>query len=279
MINEYSFEKFIMTCCEMPEYELRDFIKNTLKEHGFSFVEDNYVSERKGLYKKIPNLLAVRGKPNVCLVAHTDVCRDHSGHSRKPEPTIKTKYHYGEKEIIIQDKNCKVQLGGDDRLGVAINLWVAINSGYDLGLLFTTDEEIGAISASALEIPMHHFDILLQVDRGNHRNQLVTSIGGVQLCSEKTAERLLDIAEFIDLPRVPVQGLLTDVYAIKKMGKCKNAVNMKYVAEIIKDYYLYGNTEDDIIDNEYIFAEEDLEEISPFTNETTIFEETLYQIR
>lgn len=232
MTEPTSFENFIIKCCELDEWDLRDYLRGTLTEAGFHVQEDDYQSHRPGKYKTIRNMLAIRGtEPRICLVAHTDVCRDHGatyrGGHQKAHPVIKTVDMYGKTKRIIQDKDRKVQTGGDDRLGVAINTWIALNTGYDMGLLFTTDEEVGAISADYVNFKeLGDFDVLVQVDRGNQSNQLVTSISGLRLCDNETATRLLGIAEEIGLPRVTVQGLLTDVLAIKGDGKCKNAVNM-----------------------------------------------------
>lgn len=225
-----SFENFIIKCCELDEWDLRTFLKEKLSEAGFTIQEDKYSSYRQGRYQEIKNMLAIRGKtPRVCLVAHTDVCRDHGirNKHKKATPVIKNVERFGVAMRIIQDKNCNVQVGGDDRLGVAINTWIALNTGYDLGLLFTTDEEVGAVSADYVSFKeLGEFDLLAQVDRGNHSHQLVTNISGVRLCDHATVTRLLGISESIGMPRNPVMGLLTDVYSIKGDGKCKNAVNM-----------------------------------------------------
>lgn len=261
-LNQYSFEQYIMNCCRAREWNLRGFLKNKLISHGFRILEDDYQThriKRNANYGKVHNLLAIRGNPKICLVAHTDVVRDHGNKCPDVDPVIK---EYGT-DLIIQDRNCKVQIGGDDRLGVAINSWIGLNTGYDLGLLFTTDEEIGNISADYVSFEeLNDFELLVQVDRGNQfSRQLVTRIGGTELCSSEVAGRLLRIAEKIEMPRDPVGGLMTDVLSIKGKNKCKNAVNMtcgyhnshgpreyisipearattKYVAEIIKDYEL-----------------------------------------
>lgn len=227
MNEKYSFENFIMQCCKAKEWELRKFLKRVLSHAGFTIQEDNYRTDRGAKYSNVHNMLATRGKPRVCLVAHTDVCRDHAYGAPDVDPVMKVHSMRGELRSIIQDRHCNVQVGGDDRLGVAINTWIALNTGYDLGLLFTTDEEIGLISAEHVRFPeLLNFDILLQVDRGNHSDQLVTAIGGCQLCSEQTARRLLKISEDIDLPRYRVNGMMTDVLAIKTNHMCKEAVNM-----------------------------------------------------
>jgi hypothetical protein len=289
------FEHHIIQCCKAPEWELRKWLKKTLTRAGFEIFEDGYKTDRvakEKRYESVHNMLAIRGNPNVCLVAHTDVCRDHeelradsrfNGYGeyhhwmydrhdeegnkkviRKVEPVVKKVEHEGTIRRVIQDKDCKLQVGGDDRLGVAINTYIALNTGYPLGLYFPTDEEIGLKSARACEMPrLKDFDLLVQVDRGNHSDELVIKIGSEILCSYDTAVRLLEIAYDNDMPRSPITGLATDVYALKSKGQCKEAVNMtcgyhhshgaspneyieidearstmKYVAEIVKDFYL-----------------------------------------
>lgn len=227
MEEKYSFESFIMQCCKAKEWDMRKFLKRVLKNSGFTIKEDDYRSYRGGKFDVVHNMLATRGDPRVCLVAHTDVCRDHAYGSPDVDPVIKVQSIRDEMRSIIQDRHCAVQVGGDDRLGVAINTWIALNTGYDISLLFTTDEEIGLVSAEYVKFPeLLDFDILLQVDRGNHSNQLVTNIGGVEMCSPTTARRLIQISKDINLPRYQVNGMMTDVLAIKTNHMCKDAVNM-----------------------------------------------------
>lgn len=281
-----SFEQFIIQCCKSEEGKLRKWFRRILPRYGFTIKEDDYISSRaknNPSYRGVHNLLAVRGTPKVCLVAHTDVCRDH-GRSNKtvyygdPEtqpdntkmvkPVIKKKlFDLGNQQVqrrIIQDETCDTQVGGDDRLGVAINTWIALNTGYDLALLFTTDEEIGLVSAEACTFPeLKEYELCVEVDRGNHSHELVNRIGSTQLCEYETTSRLLEIAWNIGQPRKVVQGMGTDVAALKRKGAINNSVNMtcgyhlsqsdsgneficiqeacdtmKYVAEIVKDYNL-----------------------------------------
>lgn len=229
---KHTFPEFIMKCCQLKEWSLRKFLKRTLTKNGFSFTEDDYISKRanynKG-YESVHNLLFVRGNPKICLVAHTDVCRDHTYSREVPivKPVIKTiETLYGSKQII-QDKDCEVQVGGDDRLGVAINTWTALNTDYDLGLLFTTDEEVGLISAGYCTLSgLKNFELLVQVDRGNNSNQLVSNISGIQLAEPKVIKRLLKIAKEMGVSRNEVRGLITDVAALRENEMCSNAVNM-----------------------------------------------------
>lgn len=222
-----SFEEFIINCCAAKEWSLRKFLKKRLIEAGFSIHEDNYRSRRiehNSKYSRVHNMLAIRGNPRVCLVAHTDVCRDH-GQGKAPDVFPVVKERKGRR--IIQDKDCLHQTGGDDRLGVAINVWIALNTGYDMAILLTTDEEIGVISADQVQFKqLMEYDLLVEVDRGNHSNQLVSVISGTKLCTRKTVNRLLSIAEEISMPRKEVNGFLTDVVAIIDNGMAKEAVNM-----------------------------------------------------
>lgn len=290
------FEKFILKCCKAPEWELRKWLRKVLTRAGFDIIEDQYRSERCNKDKRLEsvhNMLAIRKEdnywPRVCLASHTDICRDHrflDGGNRdeyaywmndkkddsdapkvpikKVEPVLKVVEEAGAVRRIIQDRNCDFQVGGDDRLGVAINTYIALNTRTPLGIYFPTDEEIGLKSARVCEMPeLKQFDLVAEVDRGNHSDQLVIKIANEILCSYSTAVRLLEVAYDMGMPRAPVSGMGTDVYALKAAGKIKECVNMtcgyhesvgassneyidvaeafstmRYVQEIVKNYYL-----------------------------------------
>ena len=243
-----TFEEFIMQCCKAKESNLRKWVRKILPRYGFTIKEDSYLSERVSKddsFKDVHNLLAIRGaKPKVCLVAHTDICRDHNsktpfyGNPNKIPagrsmviPTIK-KVEVEEEDgkcvkRIIQDKNCEWQVGGDDRLGVAINLWVALNTDYPLGICLTTDEEVGLKSARKIDFAeLREFPLCVQTDRGNHSHELVTKIGSTILCDYETVVRLLEIAFDMGKPRKVVTGAGTDVAAMRERKVIQNAVNM-----------------------------------------------------
>ena len=291
--NISAFERHIIKTCKAPEWELRKWLKKTLTRAGFTILEDQYKTDRVNRdkrYSSVHNMLAIRGEnPRVCLVAHTDICRDHSSsisefnthwmRNEKEEKKEDSKKKPFLKEVfpvvklcetndgvrrIITDRDNKYQVGGDDRLGVAINTWIALNTGYDMGLFFPTDEEIGLKSSRVCEIQeLKLFDLCMQTDRGNHSNQLVTKIHNEILCSYDTAVRLLDICYRIGFPRTPINGGSTDIYAIKQRNMCKEAINctigyhnsisdqadeyidtveayeaMQFASEVVKDYYL-----------------------------------------
>lgn len=231
-MKNLSFEELIILCCAADESDLRNKVKEVLSQHNFSYIEDDYNSHRNELDSKYHvnanNILFTRGNPKYCLVAHTDVCRDHSAiESEKekvtPNPIIKDLNG----DRIIQDENCQVQVGGDDRLGVAICLWIAIHTNYDMSVLFTTDEEVGLRSAHYVNFEqLKNFDLLIQIDRGNNKNQIVTEISRLQICDTQMQYFIQQLFEKNNIQREFVRGFGTDVYAIKKNNLCKNAINM-----------------------------------------------------
>ena len=228
----------LIKCCQLSEISLRDYIQDILPEHNFTLQQDDYISPRKGDYAKIHNLLAIRGDAKICVVSHTDVCRDHAElQGKNPNltpanyhvnPVIKEILHLDKLTKVIQDQDCLAQVGGDDRVGVAIALYFALYTDLPLGLLFTTDEEIGLISAKKVSFPeLMEFDLLVQIDRGNQiTKQIVTKIHNMELCDFETVEFLIELSEKIGRSRIPVQGYGTDVYAIKVNNKCQKAINL-----------------------------------------------------
>lgn len=261
------FEHHIIQCCRSDEWSLRSWLRKVLTRSGFQIWEDEYVSDRAKYvkeYSTVHNMLAIRGEnPKICLVAHSDVCRDHDSarsdgpafkeyvaamngyefdddseedkeedknrRTDKVDPVLKVaKDEEGRERRIIQDRNCDFQVGGDDRLGIAINTWIAVNTQYPMGLYFPTDEEIGLKSARMVTFSqLKEFDLLMQVDRQTRdSDELVVKIGGDLICGYDTASTLLEIAYKIGFPRYPVSGLSTDVAALKARGYCKDAVNL-----------------------------------------------------
>ncbi|HAZ44347.1 MAG TPA: hypothetical protein DDW76_24090 [Cyanobacteria bacterium UBA11369] len=232
------FAELIVTCCKLSELELRSYIKEVLASRNFSIQEDRYLSQRSGEFSSIHNLLALRGNPKVCLVSHTDVCRDHDKLQGIPpkrtapdyivNPAIKNLMHFDNWGAAIQDENCLAQVGGDDRVGVAIALWLAVTTDSPLGILLTTDEEIGLISAKQVDFPeLMDFELLVQIDRGNQPHQeIVTEIFETKICEESLAKSLVDLSIKKGKPRQEVVGRGTDVFAIKSNGRCKNAINL-----------------------------------------------------
>lgn len=232
------FTNLLITCCKLSESELRSYIKKFVTEYNFSIQEDGYISARYDESSNISNLIAIRGNSNVCLVSHTDVCREHymfqgsAPDETAPDyivnPVIKEIKHLNNIVSVIQDKDCLGQVGGDDRAGVAIALWLATKTDFPMGIILTTYEEIGLLSAKEVAFPeLLNFELLVQIDRGNQPNQqIVTQIGQTKLCKEDLANSLVELSINKGKPREEVIGRGTDVFAIKSRGMCNNAINL-----------------------------------------------------
>ena len=129
---------------------------------------------------------------------------------------------------IVTDRTNATQVGGDDRVGVAIARMIALESRRAIAILLTTDEEIGLQGAAAVpDAWLERFELFVQIDRGSRfGRELVTQIGGTRLCSAEREARLLAIAEALGAPRVPVVGGSTDVAELKAHGMRADAVNL-----------------------------------------------------
>ncbi len=225
-LKALSFEDLLIWTCAQQEDNLRTTAKEVLVNYGFSYKEDEYKTYRE--VDGINNILFTRGDPQFCLVAHTDVCRDHTASRNgtlwmNPEPVFKDL----DGRKIIQDKNNEVQVGGDDRVGVAISLWCALHTDKPISILFTTDEEVGLVSAEEVKFEeLNNYKLLIQIDRGNNTNQIVNKISKLDICDEETTNFIAEKMASLNMNREFVVGKLTDVYAIKKNQMCKNAINM-----------------------------------------------------
>lgn len=226
-----SFEDIVIYCCKQDEYVLRNDIKNNLTStFNFSVEEDNYISYRNTTDKyNSGNMLFTRGSdPKICLVAHTDVVRDHSAFrnndfSLSVEPVVKELNG----RQIIQDKECYTQVGGDDRLGVAIIWYIAMHTKESFGILLTTDEEVGLRSADHVKFQsLNNFALLLEIDRGRYSNQIINEIYGWSMCDDITLGTLQWLATSFGIPRESESGASTDILKLKFNDVCKNAVNI-----------------------------------------------------
>jgi len=211
-------------CCAATESALRGWLEDALPRLGFGLEHDDYAVSEDCPHS---NLLARRGEPRVVLVAHTDTCRGHRYADSRTEPCLRKGVRGRARRWVLQDRGCQVQLGADDRLGVAIATWIASETRAPLGLLFTTDEEIGLLSAGHVPVAWGEgCDLFVQIDRGAERPQLVTSIAGMPLCSKETEASLLVLAGGIGLPREVANGRGTDVFVLKDRGVAREAVNL-----------------------------------------------------
>lgn len=218
------FVRHVARCCAAAESALRRWLETELPKAGFSLHHDDYATTEG---RPHPNLLARRGEPSVVLVTHTDTCREHAHPGRRSDPCLRKVVRGGTRRWILQDRACRVQLGADDRLGVAIATWVGARARVPLGLLFTTDEEIGLRSARHVPVAWGDgCDLFVQIDRGADEPQLVTSIHGMPLCGKDTERSLIATAEGVGLPRAVADGRGTDVFVLKMQGVVREAVNL-----------------------------------------------------
>lgn len=223
------FERVILAACALDESTLRSQLEFALTRHGFRTRNDEYdaLPQPRTPDRVVRNMLAIRGTPRVCLVVHTDVVRDWRDTTGILRPVVRDEVIDGRRRRSITDATGETPIGGDDRLGVAIAMRVARASTHDLAILFTTDEERGLFGAE--EVPadwVAPFELLVQIDRGNHRDQLVTSIHDTRLCHPRWEARLLRLASNLGLPRQACDGYPTDVYALVRRGVVRNAVNL-----------------------------------------------------
>ena len=166
---------------------------------------------------KMGNLYVRKGEADSypCIVAHTDqVQKTHSKDFRAIET---------EDIIFGFSLNHRQQegLGADDKVGI----WIALRclKKFDtLKAAFFVQEERGCIGSSQCE--MQFFDdckYVIQCDRRNG-NDLITSIGWTELCSQKFIQDL----EADKFGYKETQGAMTDVLQLKENGLKVSAINL-----------------------------------------------------
>ncbi len=122
------------------------------------------------------NILATKGKPKLCLQAHYDmVCVGRA-------PDI---------EIIEEDGWLKAKsssLGADN--GIAIAMMMSLmEEGRELEFLFTSDEEIGLVGASSLELePISGY--MLNLDSEDEAIVTIGCAGGADIVGEVFDEKI-----------------------------------------------------------------------------------------
>ena len=225
--STWDLETLLVATCVADETALQRTLTSELAGAGFATRRDRYrPSPRAFPPRDVTNLLFVRGAPRVCLVAHTDVVRDHGGVATAPTPHVVSDPATGRR--VLADRARATPIGGDDRVGVAIIRWLAQTTTAPMAALFTTDEEIGLDGAYAVPMAwLEPFELLVEIDRrSDHGRELVTQIFGRRLCTDERAARLLAIAADVGMPRTTVMGLATDVYAFAARGFRGDAVNL-----------------------------------------------------
>lgn len=183
------------------------FITGWLRKSGIRYRVDRY-----------GNIYAVKGRSHnyPCVVAHTDEV--HGRRSKNYEAvTLRDEIVFG------YDSKLKrfIGTGADDKNGI----WICLKCLEEfecIKCVFFTGEETGCTGSRMAD--MAFFEdcrYVLECDRKGS-GDLVTSISGVELCSDRF---LYDI----DAPAfgyAPVSGLMTDVLMLKERGLEVSCVNI-----------------------------------------------------
>ncbi|MBE3609995.1 M20/M25/M40 family metallo-hydrolase [Campylobacter californiensis] len=142
--------------CSFNTKELRDFLANYAKNHGYSVDVD-----------EVGNIHAIKGEPKICLQSHYDmVC---VGHTPKLELV--------EKDGFLSAKESS--LGADNGMGVAIMMQM-MKEFENLECLFTNDEEIGLIGANGFDGNFASKK-LLNLDSEDDSEVIVGCAGGINI--------------------------------------------------------------------------------------------------
>ncbi len=203
-------------------------LKKLYAIHSPSGKEDKMIKFLVSYIKSLPgdiklgkdaygNLYVWKGESETfpCIVAHLDqVQRTHSKDFRAVET----------RDIIFGYSPSNHQfegIGGDDKNGIFIAL-EALKKYDCLKVVFFKEEETGCQGSSHTE--MNFFDncrFVIQADRKGN-SDLITSIGGTDLCSEK-------FIQDIDPEKwgyKEEQGMMTDVETLKEKGLSVSAINL-----------------------------------------------------
>lgn len=160
--------------CSHDVSKLKDFISDFAKERGYEVQTD-----------KTENILIKKGTPKLALQAHYDmVC---VGDAPKLKTFIKEGWMMAENST----------LGADN--GIAIAMMMALmDEGRECEFLFTSDEEVGLIGASALEFKLDSKQ-MLNLDSEDEAEVYIGCAGGVDIEAVKEYECLKKTGTFYEV--------------------------------------------------------------------------------
>ncbi len=142
--------------CSFTIDALRDFLVDFGRECGYRTEVDS-----------ANNILIYKGRPQLCLQAHYDmVCMGKS-------PEIET---YEEGGWL---KAHNASLGADNGIAIAMMMDL-MEDGLELEFLFTADEEVGLIGASALAFPLYS-KMMLNLDFEDEAEVCIGCAGGADI--------------------------------------------------------------------------------------------------
>jgi len=163
-IIEYFIELTKIPHCSKDANKLLVFLKEFAISRGYSVEIDN-----------IKNILIKKGKPTLALQAHYDmVCMGKA-------PNIET----FKKDGWLYAKESS--LGADNGIAIAM-MMLLMDRGEDLEFLFTSDEEIGLIGASALEFKLNS-RAMLNIDFEDEAEVCIGCAGGADLIANSSIKK------------------------------------------------------------------------------------------
>ena len=145
--------------CSGSAEGLREYMRDFARKHGYEVRTD-----------AAGNLLASRGTPRLCLQAHYDmVCVGRA-------PDIAIVEHSG--WLSAKDAS----LGADNGMAIAM-MMVLMEEGAEAEFLFTADEEVGLIGASALDLQISS-PYMLNLDSEEEAVVTIGCAGGADIVAE-----------------------------------------------------------------------------------------------
>lgn len=159
---------FMIKLCKMKDPELRLFLYQRLKEHGYSpIIKKDYIF--------------AEGSLPVCLVAHMDTVFTY----------IPEEFYFDQEKKVLWSPD---GAGFDDRTGIYIILEMLRRNLYP-SIIFTEDEECGGLGAKKLvmdnpECPFKDCRAIIEVDRAWERDSVFYQ------CDNKDFEKYINTFGF-----------------------------------------------------------------------------------
>jgi len=151
-------------CSESAE-GLFDYLVSFGTRHGYTVQTD-----------ATQNILASKGNPDLCFQSHYDmVCMGRA-------PSIETVEDAGWMHAV------DASLGADNGIGIAM-MMVLMEEGIEAEFLFTSDEEIGLIGASGLDLDVHA-SRMLNLDSEEEAEVTIGCAGGADITGEVSGEMI-----------------------------------------------------------------------------------------
>ena len=191
--------------CSHEASKLKDFLIDFAKDRGYEVQTD-----------KIDNILIKKGTPKLALQAHYDmVC---VGDAPKIKTFIKDGWMMAENST----------LGADNGMAVAM-MMALMDEGVSCEFLFTSDEEVGLIGASALEFELSSKQ-MLNLDSEDEAEVYIGCAGGVDIEASKRYKTFEQSGTFYELT---ISGLIGGHSGVEIHKDIPSAI--KLFGEFLKD--------------------------------------------